>query len=304
MITSIIFGVGVSMFIIGLLIKPRKNRFKQITTREKKNLMEILQPVMYWKITQLLIPRGLSVVETEDLLARAGRPWNLTGRDVLLFRIILPIMATVISLGFFGMRVFLLALQQITIENGIAIKRLPATGLPVIVVVGSFILGYFAPQLILKFLATTRERRITYEQKLFSEILFMSLRAKLSLREALEEAGKTTAYLRPYITKCLNNWATDRTKALHTLKKDVGTPSFQIIADLLIQAIEIGDENIPRFLEENTKLEEELKNIETSSKSKLRPIIGTVQMALPFIVMMFFLFYPLVQYLQELFLLF
>lgn len=304
MVVSIVFGVGIAMVVVGYLMKPKTSRFNR--SMQKNILVDSLRPLTYLQITRYLAGKrkSLSLTETEELVAKAGRPWGIEAKDIMLARIVLPILAVIISLSIFSLRVLFQAIQQLRVVDGVAIKKITATGMPVLIAIGAVILGYYAPYVVLRLLISIREKQIMSEQKLFSEILFMSLRANLSLREALEEAGKTTTYLQPYIKKCLNDWLADKTKALIKMRRDVGIPSFQIIIDLLIQAVEIGDENIHKFLEENTVLEEELKNIEIASKSKLRPVIGTVQMILPFTLMMFVLFYPLVEYLQDLFMLF
>lgn len=248
--------------------------------------------------------KDFKTAEIEDLLQRAGYPWGLEAKDITLFRAAIPLLIMLMTFFLFTLSISYHAINQIDVIDGIAIKKYPAPEIPLLIAVIGAILGYYAPYLLLKIIASSREKHVIAEQKLFSEILFISLKANLTIREAIEEANKTTNYLKPYIIKCLNEWHADRTRALNNLRKEVGIPSFQIIVDLLVQAIKVGDENIHKFLEENALLEEELVNLEITTKSKLRPIIGTLQMILPFILMMAALFYPLVEYMQDLFRLF
>jgi hypothetical protein len=121
----------------------------------------------------------------------------------------------------------------------------------------------------------------------------MSLQARLNLRDALKEASKTTKYLKPYLHICLNEWHNDRIRSLNNLKKNVGVLSFSLVIDLLIQAATVGDERIAQFLEENKKLEDEIKNLETTARNKTRPLLLTFQMILPLLVILVILFYPL-----------
>lgn len=139
-----------------------------------------------------------------------------------------------------------------------------------------------------------REKKIIKEQSLFTEIVFMSLRARLNLKDAIYEASRTTNYLRPYLQVCLNQWHINKIRALVQLKKQVGITSFQVVVDLLIQAAKIGDDKIIDFLEENKKLEDEIKNIEISAISKARPVFLTLQMIIPMLVVLLVLFYPLI----------
>lgn len=151
----------------------------------------------------------------------------------------------------------------------------------------------FVATAILKIYIKHRERRVMAEQGLFSEILFMSLQARLNLREALEEAAKTTDYLQPYLRVCLNEWPNDRIRALHNLKRNVGVLSFSMVVDLLLQAAGAGDEKIAQFLEENKKLEDEIRNLEITARNKTKPLLMTVQMIVPLLVILIILFYPL-----------
>lgn len=153
--------------------------------------------------------------------------------------------------------------------------------------------AYFAPLFLLHFLAARNERRVHEELGLFTEIIFISLRARLNLREALEEAASSTVFLKPALRVCLNEWMTDKERALHTMKSYLPFPAFQLVVDLLIQVARVGDERIIDFIEENKKLEDEFRKLEVSARSKIRPVLITFQMVLPFGVILLVLFYPL-----------
>lgn len=161
--------------------------------------------------------------------------------------------------------------------------------------IAAALLGRYLPRLGLKYLTGAKHRRIKKEMKLFSEILFMSLRAKLTVRQSLEAGALATTYLKPALIRCLNVYDTDRELAINQLKEEVDMPSFDVLADLLIQAGRVGADNIHQFLEENTSLENELNNLNATSKSKILPVFGTVMLFLPFVAMMIIIFYPLAQ---------
>lgn len=297
LIFALLFGLGAGLFFMGLLPVNRKNRFwQELKSERTSRWLALLRPLTYWGPIRCFLgeKKPLSLVEMEDLLNRAGRPWELRDRDILLARIVGPIIVLVGLALFYGTQATFFSLRQLAAGDGVVITRTAAWAIPAIVALPATIAAFYAPVVILHYLARQREKRVMAELGLFSEVVFMSLKARLNLREAIEEAAKTTAYLKPYLQVCLNQWHTDRIKALYGLKRELGVPGFQLMVDLLIQAATIGDEGIAEFLEENKKLEDEIKNIEVSARSKLRPLLITLQMVLPFGVVLIVLFYPLI----------
>lgn len=295
LLCSILFGLGIGLLFMGLFLKDRTNRFKrELRETQKNQLLNLLRPLAYLKPIQYLLKgkKSFSRIETEHLLERAGRPSGVKAQHIILAKILLPLVIVFIVLVYYGLN-HTAGVLKLTFIDGVAISKTPSLGKPLLVLLAGVIAGFNAPGLILKQYIRKRERLVMSEQGLFSEIIFMSLQARINLKDAIEEAGKTTEYLRPYLQICLNEWHNDRIRALNNLKKNVGVLSFSIVIDLLTQAAIVGDEKIARFLEENKKLEDEIKNLEITAKNKTRPLIMTAQMVLPLLVILIILFYPL-----------
>lgn len=295
MICSILFGLGMGLLFMGIFMKRRTNRFRQEIRQQKKSqLVNLLKPLLYLGPIQHIIKskRSFSRIKIEQLLERAGNPKGIKAEHIILAKLFLPVLAVLIFLAHCGIH-STIKIMQPTFVNGVAIKEISSISKPVMFLLISIFILFNTPDFLLKQYIRKRERMVMSEQGLFSEIIFMSLQARLNLRDALEEAAKTTDYLRTYMQICLNEWHTDRIRALNNLKKNVGVLSFSMIIDLLIQAANVGDEKIAQFLEENKKLEDEIKNLEISAKNKTRPLLLTVQMILPLLVILVILFYPL-----------
>jgi len=304
LLLSIIFGLGIGLIYYGIVLKAKPNRFIRVKKRKGEYFFNIIKIFSYLKVVRYFERKLTSTNKLEELLIKGGRPLSLKAKDINLIRIVLPILLGGIFFGLYSAKYLITTVKSITFayaSEGVIINPFHDLVKPIVLLVALVIFGYYAPVLWLQFIAKSREERFMNEHKLFSEILFLSLKANLSVYEALEAAGRVNLFLKPYIDCCLNEWMTDKYKALKNLSKEVGFKSFQETIDLLIQALSTGDEKIPCFIEQNTKLEEELKNIETTTKSKLLPLWGTVQMALPFVLMMIVLFYPLICDMQEMF---
>lgn len=264
---------------IALFLKGHPNRFKrEVQTLQKNWVINIFKPLLCLGSHNDLMKnrKPFSRVKTEQLLERAGCPRGLKAEHIMCAKMVLPLSALLL----------LFALYAISYNKPSLSKFMS------IATVSSCIL-YTLPEFLLNRYIRHREKKVFSELGLFSEIIFISLQAKLNLRDALEEAGRTTEYLRPYLLICLNEWHNGRLKALNNLKKNVGVLSFSMVTDLLIQAANVGDDRIVQFLEENKKLEDEIKNLEISEKNKTLPLLLTIQMILPLIIILIILFYPL-----------
>lgn len=287
MIFVFLFPVGVFLLYLGIVDNKRYGRFYNDLSKERKRqLTNLFKPLTYLGPVRYIMqtPKSYSALVVEEMLMRAGYPLGIKATHVVIAKFILPL---VLGGGLF----LYYGLQSAT---GI-IGEMPVY--PIFLAMTS---AFYLPSAVLSYLVRYRKNKIAGELGLFTEVVFMCLKAKLSLREALEEAAKTTDYLQPYLTVCLNEWLNDRLMALTNLKRNVGTASFQLIIELLLQTAAIGDDNIADYLKENKRMEDEIKNLEISAKSKVRPLLLTIQLALPFIVILIVLFYPLVTQVEQL----
>lgn len=298
----ITFGLGLGLIFFGLVNLRKKNRFQRDFNQAKRTyILDFLKPLTYLKPMQYWGDGGnsLSLLNIEELLHRAGHPWGIKARHVLIIRLLLPLVAIGAVILYYGLQGIINSVKTLTLQNGVAIKNISAGRMPLFLAFMLAMIAFYAPVFILRLLGKNRRKQVVNEQGLFSEVVFMSLKANLSLKEAVEEAIKTTVYLKPYLQVCLNEWLTDKIIALNNLKKNVGVPSFQLIIDLLMEAANAGDNKISDFLEENKRLEDEIKSLEVSAQSKMRPLILTFQMILPFFVILIVLFYPLVAQVEQ-----
>ncbi len=301
-VLALLFGLGTGLFFIGSF-SGRKNRFGRDLREPNNNfILNILRPLSYLRPVRMLTGRTktMSALEIEDLLRRAGNPCGIKTRDILLSRALLPFLAILGAILFYGFDAIKHSFRQLSFSEGVAVSGGSSFGMPIFVILFFTVMSFFTPQLILHYLVKRREMKVAAEQGLFSEIVFMCLKARLNLKEALEEAAKTTDYLKPYLKICLNGWPTDKIKALDVLKRGVGVAGFQVIVDLLVQVADVGDDRIADFLEKNRKIEDEIKNINISARSKVRPLLITLQMFLPFILILIVLFYPLIIQVEKL----
>lgn len=262
--------MGIGLSCIGLAYR-RNIRFHSREYPFIKKIPLLLQILLYLKPFKFIVNTGklFSTQRIEELLRQA----SYTGKFSV------PTIQHVQGL------LILISLLAACFVNIYLVLTLPA--------------AFFAPLFFLKIMAGRREKQVQEEQGLFTEVMFMSLRAHLNLRDALEEAAKSTVFLKPYLTICLNEWLTDKEQAMLNLKNNLPFPSFQMVVDLLIQVSRVGDERIIDFLEENKKLEDELKKLEITASTKIRPVLMTFQMVLPFGVILLVLFYPLLMQVRK-----
>ncbi|MDX9872802.1 MAG: hypothetical protein RBT41_10335 [Clostridia bacterium] len=292
---SILFGLGAGLFFTGLFYPGRAGRFHRELKKQRRGAFRsFFTPFLYLGPLQYLLRsrKSFSRLETNLLLERAGYPLGLKAEQIILAKLLLPLGAVVILPASYVLQRTGGSIQR-TLTGALATPSMPSLEklLPLLAI--SIFILFNTPGFILNLCGRQRERRVMAEQGLFSEIIFMSLYARLNLREAMEEAAKTTDYLQPYLRICLNEWPNDRIRALHNLKRNVGVLSFSMVVDLLLQAAAVGDERIAQFLQENKKLEDEIRNLEITAKNKTRPLMITVQMILPLLVILIILFYPL-----------
>lgn len=299
-LNSLVFGLGIGLIFHGLAKKKWTSRFHQeLYWDRKRKFMIILYPILYWKPVRFILLKLqlYSQGRIEEMLEHAGNPKGVKAHHVVLLQVSLAVTTLLIGALFYGVACFKEAIKQFNssppqvevIIFGTSFHNAPI-GLWIILMLISF----SVPIVILRYLSVKRERIVMEELGLFCEVVFMSLKAKLTLKEAVQEAAKTTRYLKPYLDRCLNQWHTDKITALSDLKKAVTITGFQLVIDMLIHAAQVGHEKIPEFLEENKKLEDEIRNLEISGISKLRPLLVTFQMAIPFGIVLLVLFYPLI----------
>lgn len=298
-IAAVTFGLGVALLFFGLSMHRKSSRFSRDLYQERRSrVLGIFKPLRYTHLGKMLFQakqKSLGLVEMEDLLNRAGHPYGLTPAAVQTAMTLLPVIALISLISYYGGTAFITAAKRLLTAPSLPFTEVRSSGLTVLIILAVGVLAYFLPVYILKYIAWVRENKVKEEQGPFTEIVFTLLRVKQPLRVALEEAGKTTDFLRPYIQVCLNEWPTDRFKAMQNLKKNVGVARFDVVIDLLIQTASIGDDKIADFLEENKKLEDELTNISISAKSKVRPLVMTFQMLIPLFIVFLVLFYPAMQ---------
>lgn len=302
-IAAVLFGVGVGLFFFGLSRQKRSNRFRKDLYQERRSqLLGILRPLLYTQLGKYLIGRqkSLSLAELEDLLARAGHPLGLKPRTVQLARILLSIASIILVTSLYGMRLLFQAAKNLFTVQGLQLTEARSNGVPVLVCLLLLVFAYYMPVYLLKYLAWVRDNKVKEEQGIFTETIFTLLRVNQPLRVAIEEAAKTAEFLKPNLQVCLNEWHTDRIKALQNLKRNVGVPRFDLVIDMLIQAATLGDEQTSDFLEENKKLEDELINISISVSSKMRPVLMTFQMLIPLAIVFLVLFYPAMTQVEKL----
>lgn len=294
---STFIGSGLGLLFIILFWPKPTNRFRQDLRREQRHRLLITLRTLSWLIPLRLLPgysRSLSLAAIEELLIRAGKPWGLQARHIFYFSILFPIIMLIGTFSYFGISTIAYSLQRLLDPAGLSPQDMKIAGLPFCGTLFLALLSFIMPENLLRYLGKRREGLLRKEQGTFTEVIFMSLKARLSLREAIAEASKTTDFLQPFLQMCLNEWPTDKIQALQNLKRRVGIPGFVIIVDLLTEVADVRDEQILVFLAENKRLEEEIKNIAISARSKLRPLYITIQMLIPLFIIIIVLFYPLV----------
>lgn len=287
MIYAILFSLGLFLMYIGITGRKEYGRFyDDFYTERKKRMTNLLIPLTYLGPVKYFVGtrKSYSTVIVEDMLMKAGNPMGIKVGYVIAAKFLLATGLGGVLFLYYGLR----PLMGIT------------RSIPVYLIFLAMVSAFYLPSAVLSCLVRIRKTKVDGELGLFTEVVFICLKAKLSLRESLEEAAKTTDYLKPYLMICLNEWLNDRLMALNNLKRNVGTSSFQLVVELLIQAAAVGDDNIADYLQENKRMEDELKNLETSARSKIRPLLLTIQLALPFIVILMVLFYPLITQVDQL----
>ena len=283
-VAAFLMSFGLILVFSGLAVPKRSTRFRRDLYRERRIwLLNLLSPLRYTRIGRYLSnqQKSLNLAELELLLYSAGQPFGLKARHIQLMRLLLPILLTAAFMVFYGL--------------GAIFKAGRNSLFPFLIILLLAVIANYLPVTLLKYLERSRDSKVKEEQGTFTETVFTLLRVRQPLRIALEEAAKTTEFLEPYLQICLNEWPTDRVKALQNLKKNVGVMRFEVIVDMLIQAITLGDEKTSDFLEENKRLEDELINLSISTQSKIRPVLMTFHMIIPLAIILLVLFYPAMQ---------
>lgn len=272
-VLSFIYFISQNYFERNQQIKTRLERLKPVVpvyaqvddTLEKPLFVRLFSPVFskLSKVVLKLTPLNMRN-QTEQMLALAGHPWNLSATDFLVIKVLV----------LFGLPVAIFVLGGAN----------PRTGM--LNTVAALILALILPNFILKRQIKTRQVRITRELPDNLDLLTVSVEAGLGFDQALLKlVEKTRGPLAEEFKRVLHEIRIGKTRrdALRELATRTGVEDLHAFVAALIQADQLGVSigNVLRIQSQQLRQKRRLKAEERAQKAPVKMLIPMILFIFP-----------------------
>ena len=153
--------------------------------------------------------------------------------------------------------------------------------------------GFICPDLFLKMKIKERKTNFIEELEVIELFITIYLKAGYNVYDLLVALRDVTIYSKIYISECINEFYIDQEKALQNFANKTKIEEYQLIVDILKQAIKVSGQNMVEFVENHSKQLKRIKNSTVQEKYKKKPLQYAFILALPLIGVIILWFYPL-----------
>lgn len=155
------------------------------------------------------------------------------------------------------------------------------------------IIAFFLPDLWLMSNVNKRKKQFLDELDDIELFVVVYLKAGYNIYDLLLELKEITIYSKQYITECINGYYINSERALQNWADKIKLEEYQLLIDILKQAIKISDKEIVNFVESHMEQLKKTKHIKKEIENKKRPLKYAFILGLPLISVIILWFYPL-----------
>lgn len=173
------------------------------------------------------------------------------------------------------------------------------TSIAVISVISA--LGFLLPEFMIKSEIKKRNERLVKELDTIQLFMVIYLGAGYNVYDMLMAISEVTVHSKKYFKECLNEYYVDAERAIQKMADKITLEEYQLLANIMKQALNVSGENMVRFVDENMQQMKKAQELSRSAANKKRPLQFVFLLALPLISVIIIWFYPLFKEIMSLF---
>lgn len=280
-----LFLIGIGILIVGFLL-PRQFRLYKI---DLKRMFEINNSSIIMskrnRYLHALSKAGIfrffgisseskTYKKIEEKIAQAGGLEGCTPDIIYMLKVISFIGTTLIS-------TIICLLMSANLIQTLVISLLIGAG------------SFFIPNIILNNLVKEKRKQYIQDLEIVELFTIMYLKNQYNVYDLLKALKDTTHYITPYINECINEYYMNPLRALQNLSDKIKMDEYQLLIDILKQAVRLSGDAIVDFIEEHKKQIRKMRELAIEKANKKKPIYYTFIIALPLISVIILWLYPL-----------
>ena len=153
--------------------------------------------------------------------------------------------------------------------------------------------GFFIPNIVLNNLVKEKRKQYIQDLEIVELFTIMYLKNQYNVYDLLKALKDTTHYITPYVSECINEYYMNPLRALQNLSDKIKMDEYQLLIDILKQAVRLSGDAVVDFIEEHKKQIRKMRELATEKANKKKPIYYTFIIALPLISVIILWLYPL-----------
>lgn len=153
--------------------------------------------------------------------------------------------------------------------------------------------GFYIPNIVLNNLVKEKRKQYIQDLEIVELFTIMYLKNQYNVYDLLKALKDTTHYITPYISECINEYYMNPLRALQNLSDKIKMDEYQLLIDILKQAVRLSGDAVVDFIEEHKKQIRKMRELAIEKANKKKPIYYTFIIALPLISVIILWLYPL-----------
>lgn len=154
-------------------------------------------------------------------------------------------------------------------------------------------LGFLAPELWVKSKIKKRRELLLEELDTIQLFTIIYLKAGYGVYDLVEALAEITYHTKDYFNELRNEYYINTEKSLQNLANKIELEEYQLLIDILKQAVRISGKEMVNFIEGHMRQLKRTKELSKSASNKKKPLMYTFLLALPLVSIIIIWFYPL-----------
>lgn len=154
-------------------------------------------------------------------------------------------------------------------------------------------IGFLAPEMWVKKQIKKRNIKLLEELDTIQLFTVIYLKAGYGVYDLIEAVIEVTVYTKDFFNELRNEYYVNTEKALQKFAEKVDLEEYQLMMDILKQAVNISGNEMVSFVEGQMRQMKRTKELAKSASNKKKPLTYTFLLALPLISIIIIWFYPL-----------
>lgn len=159
------------------------------------------------------------------------------------------------------------------------------------VIIGA--IGFIAPEFWIKKKIKKRNVALLNELDTIQLFTVIYLKAGYGVYDLVEALTEVTNHTQVYFNELRNEYYINTEKSLQNLADKIGLEEYQLMMDILKQAVNISGGEMVSFVEGHMRQLKRTKELAKSAENKKKPLAYTFLLALPLVSIVIIWFYPL-----------